>query len=264
MDTFGVSFDEVAEKPVVDIRNAARDYVPAFEKVLSYAREKLKKDMAARDALESMRSNLDALCSSIRYVCQKMEAPIPEVGTTIFDLLLYAEETDEDAKAVREKILTEGGELLSPASGAAENLKMLFDDAVMRTQDRIQFWTARVNEAEVAIAFWRRSAEMVTWRTIFDRCNEKFKVKVSREAVREYAAYITLAKSYLQMMPNSPAESMRDEEFIEGAKDLLAMAENNFKYLRSFKNVASDYGSEVALNAHASVQAEENKRRKCD
>jgi len=110
MDTFGVDFDEVADKPVVEIRNAARDYVPASEKALSYAREKLKKDMAARDALESM----------------------------------------------------------------------------------------------------------------------------------------------------------RDEEFIEGAKDLLAIAENNFKYLRSFKNVVSDYGSEVALNAHEAAQAEESARRKCD
>lgn len=55
MDMFGVDFDEVADKPVIAIRNAARDYVPAFEMALSYAREKLKKDMAARDALESIR-----------------------------------------------------------------------------------------------------------------------------------------------------------------------------------------------------------------
>jgi len=90
MDTFGVDFDEVADKPVIAIRNAARDYVPAFEMALSCAREKLKKGMTARDALESMRSNLDALCSSIRYVCQKMEDPIPETGMTIVALNAHA------------------------------------------------------------------------------------------------------------------------------------------------------------------------------
>lgn len=264
MDTFGVDFDKVAAKPLIDIRNAARDnYVPAFEKTMSYVREKLEKDMTAREALESMRSNLDALCSSIHYVCQKMEEPIPAVNKSIFDILLYEEETDEEAKAVREKILKEGGERLSPASGAAENLKLLFDNAVIRTQDMIRFWTARVNEVEAAITFWRRSAEMITWRTIFDCCDEKFKVKVSREAVREYAAYIELAKSYLQMMPNSPSVAMKDDEFIAGAKDMLAVAECNFKYLRSFKNVASDYGHEVALNAHEAAQVDERERIKC-
>jgi len=254
MDTFGVDVDSVAAGPVIDVRNTARDnYAPAFEKAMAYAREKLEKETAAREALETMRSNLDTLCSSLRYVCQRMEEPIPALGTSIFDLMLYEDETDEKAKAVRERILKVGGERLSPASGAAADLKVLFDDAVIRTQNSIRFWTARVNEADTAATFWRRTAEMVTWRTIFDCCDDKFKVKVSREAVREYAAYIELAKSYLQMMPNSPLESMKDREFIDGAREVLAVAECNFKYLRSFRNVAADHGQEVAMKAHLNI-----------